>query len=160
MSVDPIREAQRRAVAQRRIGQNARCACGELRPEALIRKGDAISCARCNRLRNGQSPIDSHHVAGRANSPVTLRVPVNDHRAILSVSQQDWPNLTLENPNGSPLLRGAACIRGVADVIVYLIRELLLWVAEMLELLDAFLLRQSGPAWWLDTEVEQFAGRN
>ena len=47
---------------------------------------------------------DKHHISGKANSDVTILVPVNDHRAQISVDQYDWPKRTLENPEGSPLL--------------------------------------------------------
>jgi hypothetical protein len=52
--------------------------------------------------------MDAHHVAGKANSPITVPVPVNDHRACLSVAQADWPKSTLMNAHGSPLLAAAA----------------------------------------------------
>jgi hypothetical protein len=85
-----------------------------------------------------------------------MPVPVNDHRAYLSAAQYNWPKETRENPDGSPLLAGAACIRGSVDTIVYLIQNLLLWVAEMLEMLDAFLVKKLGSKWWANTELEQF----
>ena len=101
--------------------------------------------------------MDDHHPFGSANDPTTIRVPVNDHRAELNVAQQDWPKETLRNPDGSPLLRAAACIRGFVDTILYLIREGLLWVAEMLEKLDAFLAETIGPKWWTGTPLAEFA---
>ena len=73
-------------------------------------------------------------------------MPVNDHRAELSVAQHDWPKQTLQNPDGSPLLRGAACVRGFIDQFFYLIKKLLLWIPEMLEALDAFLAEKLGPS--------------
>jgi len=81
---------------------------------------------------------------------------VNDHRAWLSVAQADWRREVLENPDRSPLLAGAACIRGFSDTIVYLVEELLLWIADMLEKLDAFLAKEIGPKWWVKTELERF----
>ncbi len=101
--------------------------------------------------------MDDHHFAGKANSPATIRVPVNDHRARLSVAQSDWPKSTLANPNGSPLLASAACIRGFVDTLLYLNEEGLPWIADMLETLDALQVKQLGPRWWLKTEIEQFA---
>jgi hypothetical protein len=67
--------------------------------------------------------MDAHHVAGKANSPVTVPVPVNDHRACLSVAQADWPKSTLMNVHGSPLLAAAACVRGFVDMVFYLIER-------------------------------------
>jgi hypothetical protein len=88
---------------------------------------------------------------------VTIAVPANDHRAILSVAQYDWPVSTLQNPTGSPLLKGAACIRGASDTILYIIKNLLLWIADMLELLDSTISAKHGQNWWRDTELEKFA---
>ena len=100
--------------------------------------------------------MDYHHISGKANSPLTIPVPVNDHRAKLSVDQYDWPNQTLENPSRSPLLARAACNRGFADTSVYLIEELLIPGAEMLEILDEYLVNKLGPEWWIGTELARF----
>jgi hypothetical protein len=136
---DPIRTIKRKATALRRVGLNAQCACGESRAEALIAGSMPVICADYDRKRRGKTPIDEHHVAGKANSPVTTPMPVNDHRAILSVAQYDWPTETLENPDGSPVLAIAARSRGYVDTDEYLKRQLLL------------------PKWWINTEMEQFA---
>lgn len=81
--------------------------------------------------------MDNHHPAGKANNAITIPVPVNDHRADLTVAQQNWPGKTLANPNGSEQLAAAAGIRGFADTSLYLIEKLLLPVAEMLEKQEA-----------------------
>ena len=99
---------------------------------------------------------DEHHPFGQANSTVTLEVPVNDHRAQLSVAQYDWPTKTLENPDGSPLLAAAASIRGFIDTVLYLIEKGLHWIADMLEKADAFLVRKFGNKWWTNTPLETF----
>lgn len=151
---DPIRKFQRKAVAVRRAGKNAHCACGETRVEALVAGGSL--CAACTRTTKGQTTLDDHHVAGRRNSRVTVPVPVNDHRAVLSEAQYDWPKATLENPAGCPLLLAAGCIRGFIDTAFYLIDRLLRWIAEMLELLSAVLVERLGPEWWFDTLLAQF----
>jgi hypothetical protein len=91
---------------------------------------------------------DDHHPFGKANSPVTIPVPPNDHRAELSDAQQDWPKRTRENPDGSPALKAAGIIRGFVDTIVYLIKKGVLWVADMLERLDAALVERVGRTWW------------
>lgn len=153
---DPIGAFQRKATAARRIGGDKQCACGESRPEALVAGSKPTTCAACLRKKRGHTTSDDHHVAAKANSPVTIPVPVNDHRARLSVAQQDWPKQTRENPDGSPLLAAAGCIRGFIDTVFYLVEKLLLWVAEMLEKLNAYLVRKLGPKWWLNTELEQF----
>src|SRR5437016_11325948 len=99
---DPEAAYVRKAIAQRRVGINARCECGEARPEALIRKKKRIICHECKRKEKGMKTKDNHHFAGKANSPITVSVPVNDHSAELNVAQYDWPQETLENPDGSP----------------------------------------------------------
>jgi hypothetical protein len=93
-----------------------------------------------------------HHVAGKSNHCLTIPIPVNDHRAILSEAQYEWPKATLENPDRSPLLAIAGCIRGLIDVIGYLLDELLAWVPQYLEKLDAFLVARLGSRWWSDTD--------
>ena len=102
--------------------------------------------------------MDKHHVAGKSNSPVTVSIPANDHRARLSEDQYDWPMRTLENPGQSPLLKAAACVRGFVDMVLYLTEELLNWIAEMLEKLDTHLFERLGPQWWQGTPVGQTAG--
>jgi hypothetical protein len=101
--------------------------------------------------------MDRHHPAGKRNSPITVNVPVNDHRATLSEAQYDWPKATLENSGGCPLRAAAACLRGFIDTICYLIDRLLRWIVEMLELLSEFLIERFGPEWWLDTPIARFA---
>lgn len=153
---DPVMAYQRKAVAARRIGSNQQCVCGETRPEALIAGTNPITCAACKRTQERRKATDAHHVAGRANDPTTtLLVPVNDHRAELSVAQQDWPMKTLRNKEGSPLLAAAARIRGVVDTIAYLHKGLLS-VAEMLEALDRFLESKLGAKWWRRTPLARF----
>jgi hypothetical protein len=154
---DPEAACIRKATAKRRAGQNAQCACGEKRPEALIRKGKRIICHECKRKNDGATTVDAHHVFAEANSDVTIPTPVNDHRAELSVAQYDWPKKTLDNPERSPLLAAAGVIRGFIDYIRYLIEKSLVWVAQMLEAADAFLAERLGPKWWVDTPLEVFA---
>ena len=69
----------------------------------------------------------------------------------------DWPKQTRENPDGSPLLASAACIRGFIDYLYYLIDKFLSWIPEMLEILHDFLVKKFGPKWWVNTELDQFA---
>jgi hypothetical protein len=157
---DPIAKSQRKAIAARRLGTNLRCACGESRVETLVKDGNEIICAKCKRRKKGQTIVDQHHVAGRANSPITVAVPVNDHRALLSEAQRDWPKQTLENPDGCPLRAAAGCILGFVDTVVYLIDQLLRWIAEMLELLSDLLAKRLGPKWWANTPLDEFARKD
>jgi hypothetical protein len=127
-----------------------------MRAEALIREGNRVICHECKRKEQSITTRDNHHFAMKANSPITVSIPVNDHRAELNVAQHDWPKLTRENPDGSPLIAAAACIRGFIDTILYLIREGLHWIADMLEAADACLTKKLGPKWWNGTELEKF----
>jgi hypothetical protein len=157
---DPISAYQRKSVAARRVGQNAQCThCGETRPEALNAKSKPITCEECQRLKRGKTIMDNHHIAGKANSPITTSILANDHRAELSTSQQDWPKETLENRDGCPLLKGAAFIRGFVDTVYYYMKEFLLWIAELLELLSTRLTQEWGRKWWLKTDLMRFAPR-
>ena len=153
---DPIGAYQRQATAERRMA-GKQCACGEARPEALIKGSDPTICAECQRKMKGQIIMDDHHSAGEANNSATTLVPVNDHRAVLNVAQYRWPTETRENPDRSPVLAAAGCVRGFVDTVVYLIEKLLLWIPEMLEKLDAFLVKAFGQKYWVNTELAQFA---
>lgn len=154
---DPGAAYVRKAKAARRVGMGAQCACGESRPEALILNSNPTICADCDRKKKKQTTVDNHHPFGKANNPTTVPVPVNDHRAELSTAQHDWPKETRENPEGSPLLAGAGCVRGFIDMLFHLVKKGLLWIAEALEWLDAFLKQKLGPRWWVGTRLEQFA---
>lgn len=154
---DPETACIRKAIATRRVGLNAQCACGEKRPEALIPKGKQKICHECRRKEEGKTIVDSHHVFSKSNSSVTIPTPANDHGAELSVAQYDWPKKTLENREGSPLLAAAGVVRGFIDYIRYLIEKGLAWVAQMLEAADAFLAERLGPRWWVDTALEPYS---
>jgi hypothetical protein len=104
----------------------------------------------------GRRKTDDHHIAGQANNPMTISVPVNDHRAELSVAQQGWPPKTLRNPDHSPLLAAAARIRGFVDTSIYLMQHFLVPAAVILEFLDTMLERKLGRKWWKNTKLESF----
>lgn len=154
---DPIAAHQRQTIARRRVGEDAQCACGESRPEALLSGSKPAICAACDRKKRGKGPLDRHHVAGKSNSPATIPVAVNDHRARLSTDQYDWPRETLENPKGSPLRAAAASLRGYSDTSAYLVEKFVLGNPEMLETLDKFLIEKLGQQWWVGTPMEQYA---
>lgn len=156
--VDPIKAYQRLAAAERGMGVNTKCTyCNEARPWALNRNSTPTSCEQCERQKKGKTTMDQHHIAGAANSPITTSVPVNDHRADLTAAQLNWPKETLGNPDGCPLLRAAASIRGFVDTVIYYMREFLIWIAELLELLSAHLKEQWGRRWWRNTKFKRFA---
>jgi len=154
---DPVDVYVRKAAAARRTGVGKQCACGEARPEALVKNSNPTICAACTRKKRGHTTMDDHHIAAEANNPLTVPVPVNDHRAELSVAQYDWPKETRENPDGCPLLAAAGCIRGFVDWVIYIIKKGLLWTAEMLEALSKFLADKLGLKWWVGTPLERFA---
>jgi hypothetical protein len=153
---DPEAAWVRKSKASRRVGIDAKCACGESRPEALLANTKPRMCHECQRREEGKTIMDEHHAFGKSNSPITVSVPANDHRADLSVAQYEWPRKTVENPDGSPLLAAAGTIRGFIDYIHYLIEKGLTWVVRMLELADELLRSSLGPKWWVGTELEQF----
>jgi hypothetical protein len=99
--------------------------------------------------------LDEHHPAGRANHPAKVPILVNDHQT-LTDAQYDWPKKTWENREGSPLLAGAACIRGYYETNSYLNDQLLFWVAKLLEALDETLRELLGTDWWAGTKLEAF----
>ena len=154
-ALDPRAAHRRKVIAARRTGGRA-CKCGEDRPEALITGSDPIVCARCDRKLKRKKTSDGHHLAGQANDPTTISIPVNDHRAELSVAQQDWPSKTLQNPDGSPLLAEAARIRGFMDTSVYLMSRFLRPAAALLEHLDTYSERKLGKKWWKKMKLKPF----
>ena len=154
---DPLAKCHREAVAERSLGTHTECVrCGEVRILALERKSKPTICTECRKELEGTTIMEQHHIAGEANGDLTISVFVNDHRAQLSENQADWPAETLQNPDGSPLLMAAACIRGFIDTVIYLIEELLLWGAALLEGLNAHLTEKLGPRWWVGTKIEKF----
>lgn len=157
-SRDPSGREVRRSRAQRRVGFDSKCGCGESRPEALIPGSSPVTCAKCTRKLRGHSVLDRHHVAGKSNHDLTIPIPVNDHRAILSEDMQDWPKETLENREKSPLLAAAGCIRGFCDTIVYLVEEFLDWVAKLLEFLHVWLTEKFGERYWITWDFDQTNG--
>jgi hypothetical protein len=148
----------RRENAERRIGTEATCSkCSETRAQALIPGSTPVICVECDRKRKGRSTDDHHHFAGRANDATTVPVPANDHVADLSERQRDWPRETLENPHGDPLRRAAACLRGIRDILHYLLDKAVFWIATMLEALSESMVAKHGPTWFVGTPLEQFA---
>jgi hypothetical protein len=112
---NPISVYQRKAKAARRAGENSRCTCGEQNPAVLIAGSRPKVCFECKSRGDGKNTTEEHHVAGRANSSITISIPLNIHR-LLSIDQCDWPQDVLRNPDGSPLLMAAGCILGFIDL--------------------------------------------
>jgi hypothetical protein len=123
--------------------------CDETCPLALTGVEPDIYCYEHDLLRRGRPWLEAHHPLGWHNDPRTVDAPANDHR-VLSDLQLPWPRETLRNPDGSPLLRAAAAIRGWLDVLWLVITRSVGWVPEFLEELDAWLRERVGPRWWDD----------
>ncbi len=100
--------------------------------------------------------MDNHHVVGETNDPTTVPIPTNDHVAVLSEDQHDWPRQTRENPDGDPALRAAACLRGVLRTVQYLVDAAVLWIVQFFEALSAFRVKTIGRFWWRGTPLESF----
>ncbi len=158
-SKEPIKTDARKARAHRRVGEGAVCACGESRPEALIPGTRPMRCEECSRIKVGRKLTDEHHVAGKANSPVMVALPANDHRAGVSIDQYEWQQRTLENADGSPVLRAAAALRGVVDTFIRLLEMLVESSAIFLEALDVWLRNALGEKWWVGTSLEGWVPR-
>jgi hypothetical protein len=62
-------------------------ACGVNDPLVLNSDDRMILCAECDAIRDGRSPIEAHHVAGRRHSAVTLLVPANLHRRLTAMQR-------------------------------------------------------------------------
>jgi hypothetical protein len=154
---DPEAACIRKATSSRRAGVGAKCACGETRPGALIKNSKPKTCHECRRKAENKSTTDGHHPFGKANSPITVDAPTNDHCADLNEAQRDWPKDVLENPDGSPLRAAAGCVLGFIDTVVYLIDKGLRWVADILVALDEYLKMQWGKKYWIGTPLEPFA---
>lgn len=147
----------RKAKASRRTAGRKCARCGEARPQALLLKRTPVICAACDRKRRGKAIADAHHVAGQANSPITIPVPVNDHRAVLSEAQYEWPPETWDNADGSPLLAAAGGLRGFVDIVIYLMEKFVTSGVALLELLDRYLRERFGDGWWIGTAVAAWA---
>jgi hypothetical protein len=144
----PDDEDRLREAALERLGtRTPRCRfCGEQDPFTLSGRDPDVICYECLARRSGKSPTEEHHPFGRRNDPLTVRVPGNPHRT-LSALQRSWPVRTLRNPEGSPLLRAAATVRGWLNVL-HVIVERVGWVPAYLERLDQQLTGRLGPRWW------------
>lgn len=158
-SRDPIAAYARASQAVRRVGVGARCACGQNCAQALMKQSTPMICARCQRKSAGKTVMERHHIAGKANSNITISIPVNDHRGRLSVDQAEWLVETLRNPDRCPLTAIAACMRGFGNTVRYLIDALLIGPAEFLEEVSRYLRRRLGPKWWEDPALNIPNGR-
>ncbi len=120
--------------------------CLEEDPFALTGVAPDILCYECRRKQVAYE--EAHHIAGQYNDPLTVNLPGNMHR-LISERQLGWPKQTLRNPDGSPLLKAAAWLRGYVDMMFVLIERGLAWIPDFLEWLDARLRELIGDHWWI-----------
>lgn len=141
---------RRREQAYERLGtRTPRCwNCPETDPFALTGTYPNIICYQCRAIRDGKPPTEDHHLGGTRNHPFTVPIPANDHRR-LNDMQNDHPDRTRQNPEGSPLLAIAAVLRGWLDVLHRIIEGLVGGIPAALECLDAGLTASIGPTWWV-----------
>ena len=66
-----------------------------------------------------------------ATAPLTIRYPVNDHRAVFNVKQLDWTPETLENVNGDPLLEAMARFHGLDDNVAHMLADCIEFLPKM-----------------------------
>lgn len=141
----------------RQLGtRSPRCiGCAEADPFALCGVQPDMVCYECLAIGQGRGRGEGHHVSGQANDPRdVLDLLGNDHRA-LSAAQARWPADTLRNPDGSPLLKAAAAIRGWLDALLLILDRTVGWVPGFLEWLDSALREAIGPTWWIDLGWEE-----
>jgi hypothetical protein len=145
---DPIGAWLRSSRSQRRVGPSAVCAsCGkESRSYALIFGRDPPCCYRCDRIARGQLPYEDNHVFGKRNSALTIRYPINDHRAVFNVKQLDWTPETLENVNRDPLLEAMARFHGLDNNVVQMLADCIDFLPKMQHIRDQ-LVAVYGPNW-------------
>jgi hypothetical protein len=122
--------------------------CMETSPFRLTGKHPDLVCDEHRADGAGHSWVEGHHVQGAANDPDdVIPAPANDHIE-LSEFQRFWPRETLRNPDGSPLLRAAAALRGWLDVLRLMLERTVGWIPGLLEQIDAWLRKRIGPRWW------------
>jgi hypothetical protein len=122
--------------------------CPERNPFALTGVHPGIVCYEHRAERAGRPWLERHHPPGQHNdSSDVADAPGNDHR-VLNGRQSLWPQETLRNPDGSPLLRAAAALRGWLDVLWLIMTRTVGWIPEYLERLDAWLRDRLGERWW------------
>lgn len=128
----------------------SRPGCAERDPFALTGLSPNLVCGECQAKDAGRSPVEGHHVKGRHNdADDVIDVPVNDHRSLSEAQQHQWPVDTLRNPQGSPVLRAAAALRGWLDVLRLILERTVGWIPAFLERLDATLVVALGERYWI-----------
>jgi len=146
-SMEDRREERRRMLGVRepRCGYHG---CKETDPLALTGTHPSIYCYEHDALYKGRPWLEAHHPSGKANDPTTVKTPGNEHRVLSELQNSTWPRETLRNPDGNPLLKAAAAIRGWLNLLYVVMTRTVGWVPAHLERLDAWLRERIGPDWW------------
>src|SRR5215217_3044997 len=154
MKDDLGRERRREGRFERLGTRQPRCRyCPESNPFALQGIYPDIACHECAAQQAGRKTTEGHHVGGRHNSSVIVDMQANDHR-VKSDMQRDWPERTLRNPDGSPLLAAAAKIRDLLDQLRLIIDRAIEHIPTFLETLDERLRAKLGDRWWEELGLE------
>jgi hypothetical protein len=145
-AIEDRREERLRALGTR----TPRCqaeGCTETDPFALTGAHPDILCREHLADNLGNSWTEDHHPPGQHNDPFNGPLPANDH-GVVSELQGLWPRDTLRNPDGSPLLRAAAALRGWLTILRLIIERTVGWIPPALEELNRLLIKRIGPRWW------------
>jgi hypothetical protein len=93
------------------------CSCGENRPAAMTWRG---CCHECAARADGRPVIENHHVLGRAQSGISVDLPINWH-PVLHAPDKSRDEVLLrpgDNPVhqiASAIMRGVDIARAFAD---------------------------------------------
>ena len=139
-------EARRRALGT----ADPRCSvpgCRETDPRALTGAHPALLCAEHRAELDGRRPTEAHHVAGRHNSSATVELPGNRHAVLTFMQQTGWRAELLRNPDGDPLVRLEAAIRGSREAIAVVLDGVLAPTEAEIARLSDFLMATIGPDW-------------
>lgn len=124
-----------------------------MRQEKKLQNLDADE-PRCGVCGNDEPKVlEKHHVAGRANSELTVWLCRN-HHAIASDMQEDLvPDLRRADPERDPLLTQAAMLRGVAILLIIVAIALLAWSQWNIQA-STGLTNQYGADWYKSISAE------
>jgi hypothetical protein len=106
-----------------------------------------VLCAEHAAARDGRSPNEDHHIAGRRNRGATALITANSHAALTFLQQTAWPIEVLRNPKADPLLRAAASIRGSRETAEVINAKIMAPTETDLLQLSKFLREQLGEDW-------------
>ncbi len=153
----PSDQRARLEKAYHRLGtRTPRCTvagCDETDVDALTGTFPDIICYQHLAKKRGRKLTEGDHLAGQHNVPTPIiEIPANDHR-VKSALMNEWPDETVCNPDGSPLLKIAATIRGWVDVLRVILERGVGRIPEALERLDACLTRVWGAFWWKNPDL-------